>query len=206
MFGDINLQDIIIRTIAVLVAIIPHEMAHGYAAYLCGDETAKNDGRLSLNPLHHLDPIGTICLIFFKFGWAKPVMINPNNFRDRKKGTFFVSIAGVLTNFILAIISVIIMKHIKLNDFVFELFMNIFWFNIVLGVFNLIPIPPLDGSKLLFSFLPPKYEYYLIKYEKYGYIILLLLIMSNNLDKILIPMVNFMINLIGKIVWCITLK
>ena len=206
MFGDINLQDIIIRPIAVLVAIIPHEMAHGYAAYLCGDETAKNDGRLSLNPLHHLDPIGTICLIFFKFGWAKPVMINPNNFRDRKKGTFFVSIAGVLTNFILAIISVIIMKHIRLNDFVFELFMNIFWFNIVLGVFNLIPIPPLDGSKLLFSFLPLKYEYYLIKYEKYGYIILLLLIMSNNLDKILIPMVNFMINLIGKIVWCITLK
>lgn len=200
MFGDINLQDIIIRTIAVLVAIIPHEMAHGYAAYLCGDETAKNDGRLSLNPLHHLDPIGTICLIFFKFGWAKPVMINPNNFRDRKKGTFFVSIAGVLTNFILAIISVIIMKHIRLNDFVFELFMNIFWFNIILGVFNLIPIPPLDGSKLLFSFLPLKYEYYLIKYEKYGYIILLLLIMSNNLDKILIPMVNFMINLIGKIV------
>lgn len=200
MFGDINLQDIIIRTIAVLVAIIPHEMAHGYAAYLCGDETAKNDGRLSLNPLHHLDPIGTICLIFFKFGWAKPVMINPNNFRDRKKGTLFVSIAGVLTNFILAIISVIIMKHIRLNNFIFELFMNIFWFNIVLGVFNLIPIPPLDGSKLLFSFLPLKYEYYIIKYEKYGYIILLLLIMSNNLDKILIPMVNFMINLIGKIV------
>lgn len=206
MFGDINLQDIIIRTIAVLVAIIPHEMAHGYAAYLCGDETAKNDGRLSLNPLHHLDPIGTICLIFFKFGWAKPVMINPNNFRDRKKGTFFVSIAGVLTNFILAIISVVIMKHIRLNDFVFEIFMNIFWFNIILGVFNLIPIPPLDGSKLLFSFLPPKYEYYLIKYEKYGYILLLLLIMTDNLDKILIPMVNFMINMIGKIVWCITLK
>ena len=200
MFGDINLQDIIIRTIAVLVAIIPHEMAHGYAAYLCGDETAKNDGRLSLNPLHHLDPIGTICLIFFKFGWAKPVMINPNNFRDRKKGTFFVSIAGVLTNFILAIISVVIMKHIRLNDFVFEIFMNIFWFNIILGVFNLIPIPPLDGSKLLFSFLPPKYEYYLIKYEKYGYILLLLLIMTDNLDKILIPMVNFMINMIGKIV------
>lgn len=100
----------------------------------------------------------------------------------------------------MAIISVIIMKHIRLNDFVFELFKNIFWFNIVLGVFNLIPIPPLDGSKLLFSFLPLKYEYYLIKYEKYGYIILLLLIMSNNLDKILIPMVNFMINLIGKIV------
>lgn len=206
MFGNINLQDIIIRTIAVLVAIIPHEMAHGYAAYLCGDETAKNDGRLSLNPLHHLDPIGTICLIFFKFGWAKPVMINPNNFRDRKKGTFFVSIAGVLTNFILAIIAVIIMKHIRLSDFVFELFMNIFWFNTILGVFNLIPIPPLDGSKLLFSFLPPKYEYYLIKYEKYGYILLLLLIMTDNLDKILIPMVNFMINLIGKIVWCITLK
>ncbi|WP_294797249.1 site-2 protease family protein [uncultured Fenollaria sp.] len=200
MFGNINLQDIIIRTIAVLVAIIPHEMAHGYAAYLCGDETAKNDGRLSLNPLHHLDPIGTICLIFFKFGWAKPVMINPNNFRDRKKGTFFVSIAGVLTNFILAIIAVIIMKYIRLSDFVFEIFMNIFWFNIILGVFNLIPIPPLDGSKLLFSFLPPKYEYYLIKYEKYGYILLLLLIMTDNLDKILIPMVNFMINLIGKIV------
>lgn len=200
MLQNINLQEIIIRSIAVLVAIIPHEIAHGFAAYLCGDQTAKNDGRLSLNPLHHLDPIGTICLIFFKFGWAKPVMINPNNFRDRKKGTFFVAIAGVLTNFILAIISVIILKHIHLNEFMQELLLNIFWFNIILGVFNLIPIPPLDGSKILFSFLPLKYEYYLIKYERYGYIILLLLIMSSTLDKILVPMVNFMINLIGKIV------
>lgn len=200
MLQNINLQEIIIRSIAVLVAIIPHEMAHGFAAYLCGDETAKNDGRLSLNPLHHLDPIGTICLILFKFGWAKPVMINPNNFRNRKKGTFFVAIAGVLTNFILAIISVIILKHIHLNEFMQELLLNIFWFNIILGVFNLIPIPPLDGSKILFSFLPLKYEYYLIKYERYGYIILLLLIMSSTLDKILVPMVNFMINLIGKIV------
>lgn len=200
MLQNINLQEIIIRSVAVLVAIIPHEMAHGFAAYLCGDETAKNDGRLSLNPLHHLDPIGTICLIFFKFGWAKPVMINPNNFRDRKKGTFFVAIAGILTNFILAIISVIILKHMHLNEFMQELLLNIFWFNIILGVFNLIPIPPLDGSKILFSFLPLKYEYYLIKYERYGYIILLLLIMSSTLDKILVPMVNFMINLIGKIV------
>lgn len=200
MLDNINFHEFIIRSIAVLVAIIPHEMAHGFADYLCGDETAKNDGRLSLNPLHHLDPIGTICLIFFKFGWAKPVMINPNNFRDRKKGTFFVAIAGVLTNFILAIISVIILKHIHLNEFMQELLLNIFWFNIILGVFNLIPIPPLDGSKILFSFLPLKYEYYLIKYERYGYIILLLLIMSSTLDKILVPMVNFMINLIGKIV------
>lgn len=200
MLDNINFHEFIIRSIAVLVAIIPHEMAHGFAAYLCGDETAKNDGRLSLNPLHHLDPIGTICLIFFKFGWAKPVMINPNNFRDRKKGTFFVAIAGVLTNFILAIISVFILKHIHLNEFMQELLLNIFWFNIILGVFNLIPIPPLDGSKILFSFLPLKYEYYLIKYERYGYIILLLLIMSSTLDKILVPMVNFMINLIGKIV------
>lgn len=200
MLDNINFHEFIIRSIAVLVAIIPHEMAHGFAAYLCGDETAKNDGRLSLNPLHHLDPIGTICLIFFKFGWAKPVMINPNNFRDRKKGTFFVAIAGVLTNFILATISVIILKHIHLNEFMQELLLSIFWFNIILGVFNLIPIPPLDGSKILFSFLPLKYEYYLIKYERYGYIILLLLIMSSTLDKILVPMVNFMINLIGKIV------
>lgn len=200
MLDNINFHEFIIRSIAVLVAIIPHEIAHGFAAYLCGDQTAKNDGRLSLNPLHHLDPIGTICLIFFKFGWAKPVMINPNNFRDRKKGTFFVAIAGVLTNFILAFISVIILKHIHLNEFMQELLLNIFWFNIILGVFNLIPIPPLDGSKILFSFLPLKYEYYLIKYERYGYIILLLLIMSSTLDKILVPMVNFMINLIGKIV------
>ena len=87
-----------------------------------------------------------------------------------------------------------------LNEFMQELLLNIFWFNIILGVFNLIPIPPLDGSKILFSFLPLKYEYYLIKYERYGYIILLLLIMSSTLDKILVPMVNFMINLIGKIV------
>lgn len=200
MLSNLKFQEFIIRSIAVLVAIIPHEMAHGFAAYLCGDETAKNDGRLSLNPLHHLDPIGTICLILFKFGWAKPVMINPNNFRNRKVGTFFVSIAGVTVNFILAIISVVLIKHINVNKFFFELLMNIFWFNIVLGVFNLIPIPPLDGSKLLFSFLPLKYEYYLIKYERYGYILILLLIMSGALDKILIPMVSFMIDLIGRIV------
>ena len=200
MLSNLKFQEFIIRSIAVLVAIIPHEMAHGFAAYLCGDETAKNDGRLSLNPLHHLDPIGTICLILFKFGWAKPVMINPNNFRNRKVGTFFVSIAGVTVNFILAIISVVLIKHINVNKFFFELLMNIFWFNIVLGVFNLIPIPPLDGSKLLFSFLPIKYEYYLIRYERYGYILILLLIMSGALDKILIPMVSFMIDLIGRIV------
>ncbi len=200
MLSNLKFQEFIIRSIAVLVAIIPHEMAHGFAAYLCGDETAKRDGRLSLNPLHHLDPIGTICLILFKFGWAKPVMINPNNFRNRKVGTFFVSIAGVTANFILAIISVVIIKHINVNKFFFDLLMNIFWFNIVLGVFNLIPIPPLDGSKLLFSFLPLKYEYYLIRYERYGYILILLLIMSGALDKILIPMVSFMIDLIGRIV------
>lgn len=200
MLDNINFHEFIIRSIAVLVAIIPHEIAHGFAAYLCGDQTAKNDGRLSLNPLHHLDPIGTICLILFKFGWAKPVMINPNNFRNRQRGTFFVSIAGVLTNFILAIISVIILKHTNLNGFMQELLLSIFWFNIILGVFNLIPIPPLDGSKLIFSFLPIKYEYYLAKYERYGYILLLLLIISGSLDKILIPMVTFMINLIGKIV------
>lgn len=200
MLSNLKFQEFIIRSIAVLVAIIPHEMAHGFAAYLCGDETAKNDGRLSLNPLHHLDPIGTICLILFKFGWAKPVMINPNNFRNRKVGTFFVSIAGVSVNFILAIISVVLLKHINVNKFFLELLMNIFWFNIVLGVFNLIPIPPLDGSKLLFSFLPLKYEYYLIRYERYGYILILLLIMSGALDKILIPMVSFMIDLIGRIV------
>lgn len=200
MLSNLKFQEFIIRSIAVLVAIIPHEMAHGFAAYLCGDETAKNDGRLSLNPLHHLDPIGTICLILFKFGWAKPVMINPNNFRNRKVGTFFVSIAGVTVNFILAIISVVLIKHINVNKFFFELLMNIFWFNIVLGVFNLIPIPPLDGSKLLISFLPLKYEYYLIRYERYGYILILLLIMSGALDKILIPMVSFMIDLIGRIV------
>lgn len=200
MLSNLKFQEFIIRSIAVLVAIIPHEMAHGFAAYLCGDETAKNDGRLSLNPLHHLDPIGTICLILFKFGWAKPVMINPNNFRNRKVGTFFVSIAGVSVNFILAIISVVLLKHINVNKFFFELLMNIFWFNIVLGVFNLIPIPPLDGSKLLFSFLPLKYEYYLIRYERYGYILILLLIMSGALDKILIPMVSFMIDLVGRIV------
>ncbi|MDX9918249.1 MAG: site-2 protease family protein [Gudongella sp.] len=184
----------------LLTAIIFHEIAHGLAAYWLGDPTAKNAGRLTLNPIRHIDPVGFLFMLVFRFGWAKAVPINPLYFKNRKLGTIIVSLAGVTVNFILAIIIGAILVNAKIqNTLIVNMLAIGMWYNIMLGVFNLLPFPPLDGSKVVASLLPTKIEYYFYKYERYFYIILLGLIATNMVQKILGPLVDFAYSLIIRI-------
>lgn len=194
-------MDILLNLPGLLIAIVFHELAHGYTAYLLGDNTAKNQGRLSLNPIKHLDLTGFLFMLVFRFGWAKPVPINPNNFKNRKRDTFLVSIAGVFMNFIIAIICAFIIGYVPIsNETIFQIIIVTMWYNIMLGVFNLLPFPPLDGSKIVASFLPTKYEYYFYKYERYFYFVLIILIATDLTDKIMGPIIDFALNLIIRII------
>jgi Zn-dependent protease len=180
----------ILSLVILLFSVIIHELAHGYVAYSLGDPTAKYEGRLTLNPVKHLDPFGSIILpllLFisgspFLFGWAKPVPVNPYNFRDKKFGDIKVSIAGPASNFALAIIFGLILRFvpneiISANEGIRIAFSYIVYINLWLGVFNLIPIPPLDGSWILFSFLPDSLQGIKIFLKQYGIVILVLLIL-----------------------------
>ncbi len=184
----------------LLSAIIIHELSHGYMAYLLGDNTAKDDGRLSLNPINHIDPLGFICMILFKFGWAKPVPINSTYFKNRKLGTILVSLAGPFSNFIMAIIIAGVISFVNFKSaIVFEMFVIGLWYNIMLGVFNLLPFPPLDGSKVVASLLPVKYEYYFYKYEREISFLLLILIVTNVINKLMGPMIDLFVRFLLRI-------
>jgi len=166
-----------------------HEVAHGAAAYAFGDPTAKNQGRLTLNPLRHIDLFGSIILPVllylitqggFLFGWAKPVPYNPYNLRNRRLGEFCVSIAGVMTNLIIAIIFAILIRFAAVwgfSDAVIYLMRYIIILNITLGVFNLLPVPPLDGSKILYTLVPYRFERQLIILEKYGFYFVIIFVL-----------------------------
>lgn len=178
----------------LIFSLVIHEVSHGWAAYLMGDRTAMWLGRLTLNPLRHLDPFGTIALLFFGFGWAKPVPVNYLNLRDFRKGIFLVSIAGVAANFLFAFIAVLVNRlTVSYNiELLYSALSIIAYINILLAAFNIIPIPPLDGSKILISFLPNEYRYYMERIEPYGmFIILALLFMG-----ILNPVIRFFQSLI----------
>ena len=195
------LYDKLISLPGLFVAIIFHELAHGYTAYKLGDPTAKQAGRLTLNPIAHIDPIGFLSMLIFRFGWAKPVPINSRYFKNRKIDTILVSIAGPISNFIIAIIAgLIVTSGVIKNNVILEMIIITLWYNIMLGVFNLLPFPPLDGSKILASLLPTKYEYLFYKYEKPLHLILIFLIISNTIDKMLSPLINMSLNLILRII------
>jgi len=173
--------------IAILImSIVVHEVAHGFVALRYGDKTALYAGRLTLNPLKHLDLFGSIILpillffsVGFVFGWAKPVPYNPNNLSDRKWGTFFVAAAGVLANFAIALIFGLIMRFsggLGFGQSFYFIMSTIVLINIALGVFNLVPIPPLDGSKILFSLLPESTYRFQMELQRYSLILLLLFI------------------------------
>ena len=176
----------LLSAVAALIALTVHEYCHGYAAYRLGDDTAKNFGRLTLNPIKHIDPSGAICMVLFHVGWAKPVPINARNFKDPKKGFAITAAAGPLSNLILGFFSALLylLVFALVRDLTFTSrtfgyllisntlsFLYIFHsINIGLGLFNLLPIPPFDGSRLLNVFLPPKTYFAIMKYERQIYI------------------------------------
>ena len=179
---------------AILIALTVHECAHGYAAYRLGDPTARSLGRLSLNPLHHLDPIGALCMLFFHFGWAKPVPINARYFKKPRRDMAITALCGPLANFLLAFIGAFlyiallvgfnsILQHVTVSAFVYRLleytllFLYYFHFiNLTLGLFNCLPIPPLDGSRFILLLLPARVHFRIMRYEQYISIALMLLL------------------------------
>lgn len=182
-----NATDIIFYIIVLLFSIVIHEVSHGFMAEYFGDDTARNEGRLTLNPLKHIDMFGSIILPVilvvtrapFFFGWAKPVPYNPNNLRDLKWGTFWVAAAGILANIFIAIFFGIIIRvsmHYSLPESFYFITSSIVLINLALALFNLIPLPPLDGSKILFSLLPRSMYGVIFFLEQYGFILLLIFI------------------------------
>ncbi|MBM4278875.1 MAG: site-2 protease family protein [Deltaproteobacteria bacterium] len=163
-----------ILIIPLLYSVVIHEVAHGWVAYRMGDSTAKWMGRLSLNPLKHLDPIGTLMLFLAGFGWAKPVPVNLNNIPNRRKGLILVSSAGILANILMAFVALLLHRLLGLPSYgmIAGIVYTLAHINITLAALNLIPIPPLDGSKILMGFAPEETRYFLARVEPYGFFII----------------------------------
>ena len=189
----------ILLAIPLLYSIIFHELAHGWVAYRMGDPTAKSLGRLSLNPLKHLDPIGTVMLFIFGFGWAKPVPVNFNNLRDTRKGLILVSSAGITANMILAFLAFFLLRLLSSapSGVLATLLFYLAQINIILASFNLIPIPPLDGSKILMGFVPERFQYYLSRLEPFGLFIIIGLLYIGALDPLIAFFRWIILTLIG---------
>jgi Zn-dependent protease len=207
---DETIIQLIIMVPPLLLALTAHEFAHGYVAFRLGDPTAQASGRLTLNPLKHLDPLGTIAFFVFRFGWAKPVPVNAAYFKNPQKDMLWVALAGPATNFILAVISALMTKTVM---FLYQsiplsalgqailvplgstLIASV-WINLVLCVFNFLPIPPLDGSRILAGLLPPDLARSYASIERYGFILVIILAVTGVLSKLILPLIDFANNLL----------
>lgn len=175
---NLQLPDLLSSIVAIVIAISVHEFGHAFVAYLFGDDTARNQGRMSFNPARHLDPVGILAMIVFHIGWARPVPVNPNNFKNYKLANFCVSIAGVTMNVIFAMVGALVYKYVHFYAINLIAQYTIIY-NLVFASFNLLPIPPLDGWSLISTFLPYKLNYYASKIERYSFIIFVVMIMTN---------------------------
>lgn len=192
---NINFQDLIIQIPVFLFALTIHEFSHGYVASMCGDQTARMQGRLTLNPLKHLDPLGTLAIFLIHFGWAKPVPVDPRNFRNPRRDMILVSLAGPMANLatmVASLFALIIiatmgqgMPPFLAQPIVAMLSVSI-WINSILAIFNMIPIPPLDGSKVLMGLLPPKQARSYARLEGAGFILIMILAFTGVLSKIIV--------------------
>lgn len=201
------LAKISIMLVPALLAITAHEVAHGFIADKLGDPTARLLGRLTLNPFKHLDPIGTVALLFVGFGWARPVPVNFNNLARPKKDMIWVALAGPLTNFGLALLSVLLLKVLVYLGKAFpdgslaQVFQPLslmaafsLYINVILAVFNLLPIPPLDGGRVLIGLLPEKQGDFIARFEAFGFVILLLVIFATPVwSLVLQPVIHFIV-------------
>ena len=203
---DVNaiIQQLIILAPPFLFAITFHELAHGYIAWRLGDPTARDAGRLTMNPLKHLDPLGVLAFIIMKIGWAKPVPVNPVYFKDPYKGMLLVSLAGPGANMILAVISAMLVRMLLMFPLlpmyllrpIAEMLAASVWINVMLAVFNLLPVPPLDGSKILMGVLPKDMARSYEKLEPFGFIVLLLLFYLGVISSIIMPIIRYTHNLL----------
>ncbi|MCX5713715.1 MAG: site-2 protease family protein [Candidatus Omnitrophica bacterium] len=189
----------IILASVLLYSVILHEVAHGWVALCFGDDTALRYGRLTLNPVSHLDPIGTLLLFFVGFGWARPVPVDYYSLRNGRFGLFSVALAGCATNIIIAATAMFLLQFefVNSNPAFSGVLPIIARINIILGAFNLIPIPPLDGSKILMSFLPQEAQNSLASLEPYGFFILAFLLFTGLLDPVIVLMQRLIYGLIA---------
>lgn len=200
-----NIDDLIYTVPAILIALTIHEYSHGMVAYLLGDPTPKQQGRLTLNPLPHLDPLGTLMLLVAKFGWAKPVQVNPYYFRGNKqRGMLLVALAGPASNLLVALLGGILYNLFVTQPYLSNFLIILISLNVYLAIFNLLPVPPLDGSKILLGILPRSMHEAVYSLESYGPIILLLLIITNTTGKLLVPVARAIIIFTLKLGYIIT--
>lgn len=197
---------------ALLFCLSVHEFAHAFTAYKLGDRTQKAMGRLTLNPFSHIDIAGFICIALFGFGWGKPVMIDDRNFKNKAAGNALTAFAGPCSNIIMAILFTIILKILlitgvvlpTINSVVGSIILNMLiltiQFNVVFAIFNLISIPPFDGSRILYFFLPAKGREYMYKIEQYSFIIVLVILMTGVGSRLVSPIVNFVLGLLSKFI------
>jgi len=205
-----SLRDILYTLPCILLALTVHEVAHGWMAMKLGDPTARNLGRLTLNPLKHLDPVGTLCMIFFHFGWARPVPINSRYFRKPRRDMALTSLAGPLSNICMGLIGILLFQIFltvftahTATGFLFNIQLSVltllqyfYSLNISLAVFNLLPVPPLDGSRIFLTFLPPKYYFGIMQYERYIQFALMILLYLGLLNRPLRFLVNGLANVL----------